>query len=203
MTSYKAVFLGEGRVGKTSIGLKWCEGTFDPKRKSTVQAGFYSKSVETSKGVIELNLWDTAGQEVYHAVAPIYYKDANAALLIYDVTNQVSFERMVQWHRELTQNRGDQVFIVCVANKIDLQNKRVIPANQGVEFATSIGCQHFEVSAKTGEGIDMLFRYLTENLVKRAPQKRAKPRAIHAVTVLEAEEVEEKPKTENNSACAC
>ncbi|KAK8885317.1 hypothetical protein M9Y10_040763 [Tritrichomonas musculus] len=203
MSSYKAVFLGEGRVGKTSIGLKWCEGTFDPKRKSTVQAGFYSKSVETSKGIIELNLWDTAGQEVYHAVAPIYYKDANAALLIYDVTNQVSFDRMVQWHRELTQNRGDQVLIVCVANKIDLQNKRVIPAQQGVEFATSIGCHHFEVSAKTGEGIDMLFRYLTENLVKRAPVKRSKPRAIHAVTVLEAEEVEEKPKTENNSGCSC
>ncbi|OHS96979.1 Ras-related protein Rab-21 [Tritrichomonas foetus] len=207
MTSFKAVFLGEGRVGKTSIGLKWAEGSFDPRRRSTVQAGFYTKKVETSRGLIEMHLWDTAGQEEYHAVAPIYYKDAQAAMLVYDVTNQISFDRMVQWHRELTQIRGDQVQIVCVANKIDLADKRVIPSSKGTAFAASIGCPHFEVSAKTGEGIDMLFRHLTESLVKSMPNKPAsnRPRrgGNRGITVLQAEEVEEKPTNENGGNCAC
>ena len=165
MNSFKAVFLGEGRVGKTSIGTKFCQGTFDASQRSTVKAGLFTKQVETSRGMIQLNLWDTAGQEEYHAVAPIYYKGAQAAILCYSVTDEKSFDRMVQWHRELSQIAGD-VKVVVVANKIDLASQRVIPSSRGVEYAQSIGCNHFEVSAKTGEGIDMLFKFLTEELAK-------------------------------------
>ena len=173
MNSYKAVFLGEGRVGKTSIGLKWSRNEFDPQRKSTVQAGLYTKKVETSMGIIELNLWDTAGQEEYHAVAPIYYKGAQAALLVYSVVDQKSFDRIIQWHKELTQ---------------------------GVEFAQSIGCNHFEVSAKTGEGIDMLFRYLTETLVKTVkPNSKQTPRGRKGFQVVDAEE---KPEEEKGGCCS-
>jgi small GTP-binding protein len=163
--SFKVVLLGEGRVGKTSIGLKYTKGTFDPRRQSTVQAGFYSKHFETSKGAIELNLWDTAGQEEYHAVAPIYYKSAQAAILVYSVVSETSFERMAQWHAELHQILGGSVKVFVVANKIDLPGREILPA-QGVQYATSIGSHHFEVSAKTGEGLDMLFRCITEELVK-------------------------------------
>ncbi|KAH0790643.1 Ras-related protein Rab-21 [Histomonas meleagridis] len=199
MNSYKAVFLGEGRVGKTSIGLKWSRGEFDPHRKSTVQAGLYSKKVETSKGMIELHLWDTAGQEEYHAIAPIYYKEAQAALLVYSVIDQRSFDRMVQWHKELKQNRGDDVKIVVVANKIDMANQRVIPSQKGIEYARSIGCNHFEVSAKTGEGIDMLFRYLTETLVSTpTTNTRAPTRGRKGLTVLETEETQD---NDTNKCC--
>jgi small GTP-binding protein len=165
-TAYKVVVLGEGRVGKTSISHKWCSGTFDPRQTSTTQAGLQTKTVHTSRGVVDINLWDTAGQEVYHAIAPIYYKGAHAALLVYSVIDEASFDRMVQWRLELVQILGSSVKIIMVANKIDLTSQRVIPSSKGVEFAKSIGCQHFEVSAKTGEGIDMLFRFLTEELVK-------------------------------------
>jgi small GTP-binding protein len=165
MTTFKAVLLGEGRVGKTSIGMKWCQNSFDPNRPSTVKAGYYGKKIDTSEGMIELNLWDTAGQEEYHAVAPIYYKGAQAALLVYSVTDDGSFERMRQWHQELRQILGTAVKIVVVANKVDLPG-RMIPASKGVEYAQSIGCTHFEVSAKTGQGLDMLFRYLGEELAK-------------------------------------
>ena len=199
MNSYKAVFLGEGRVGKTSIGLKWSRNEFDPQRKSTVQAGLYTKKVETSMGIIELNLWDTAGQEEYHAVAPIYYKGAQAALLVYSVVYQKSFDRIIQWHKELTQICTD-VKIVVVANKIDMVKERVIPTSKGVEFAQSIGCNHFEVSAKTGEGIDMLFRYLTETLVKTVkPNSKQTPRGRKGFQVVDAEE---KPEEEKGGCCS-
>jgi small GTP-binding protein len=194
MRSFKAVLLGEGRVGKTSIGLKYTQGTFDPRRTQTIQAGFYSKRVETSKGMIELNLWDTAGQEEYHAVAPIYYKNAQAALLVYSVVEETSFDRMVQWYAELRQILGNNVKIFVVANKIDLPGRQISPG-KGVEYAASIGCNHFEVSAKTGEGLDMLFRAVMEALVKEREgemgqtTRKAKPRG--QLLVVEAEEKKE------------
>jgi small GTP-binding protein len=198
MSTFKAVLLGEGRVGKTSIGMKWCQNSFDPNRPSTIKAGYYAKKLDTSAGVIELNLWDTAGQEEYHAVAPIYYKGAQAALLAYSVVDDGSFDRMRQWHQELRQILGTAVKIVVVANKVDLP-ARVIPASRGVEYAQSIGCTHFEVSAKTGQGLDMLFSYLAEELVKAraAAPVSAAPRKRGLQIIGE----EEAPKESEGGCC--
>lgn len=205
---FKCVFLGEGRVGKTSVGLKWTEGTFDSQRRSTVQAGLYTKSVMTSKGMIDMNLWDTAGQEEFHAVTPIYYKGSHAAILVYSVTDERSFERMVQWHKELSQNVGE-IKMVVVANKIDLVRDRVIPSSRGVKYAESIGCSHFEVSAKTGEGIDMLFQYLTEELVKGAKPATAatRTRGKRGLTVVVGDQQNAKSvnlnENGNSEGCKC
>jgi small GTP-binding protein len=151
--------------------------------------------------MIELNLWDTAGQEEYHAVAPIYYKNAQAALLVYSVVNDTSFDRMVQWHAELRQILGSSVKIFVVANKIDMPGRQIPPA-RGVEYANSIGCNHFEVSAKTGEGLDMLFRCVTEALVKDsgsdAPQLTRKPKPKGQLLVVDAEE---KKSSEAGNCC--
>ena len=197
---FKIVFLGEGRVGKTSIGLKWCEGSFDPQRRSTVQAGFYTKNVESSQGLVEINLWDTAGQEEYHAVAPIYYKDSQAAILVFSVVDQISFDKIVQWHNELINLRGDSVKIVVVANKIDLVDQRVIPYNKGEDYARSINCQYFEVSARTGQGIPALFQYLVEQLVS-IPQKRSNQAASKRALMIIDEPEEQKPQQNQNSGC--
>jgi Ras-related protein Rab-21 len=134
-------------------------------RPPTVEAGFLSKKVETSNGYVTLSLWDTAGQEEYYAVAAVYYKDAQAALIVYSVVNETSFELMRHWHQTLHQIVGNSIKIFVVANKIDLPGRNVTSA-QGVQYANSIGCRHFEVSAKTGEGLDMLFRCVAEELAE-------------------------------------
>jgi small GTP-binding protein len=170
MKTFKLVLLGEGRVGKSSIGVKYTQGTFDPARQPTVQAAFFSKRIETSKGFVQLNLWDTAGQEEYHAVAPIYYKNADAALLIYSVVNETSFDRMRHWNEELHQILGTAVTVFVVANKNDLSG-RIVSSSQGVQYANAIGSRHFEVSAKTGEGLDLLFRSVAEALIAEAPRE--------------------------------
>ena len=169
--SYKVVLLGEGRVGKSSIGNKWQNGTFDPQRRSTVAAAFFQKSVIVGGKTIEIVLWDTAGQEEYHSLAPIYFKDAQAAILVYSVTDSTSFDRMMQWKNELVMSRGENIKLVIAANKIDLVSQRVISSQQGVEFATKVGCPIFEVSAKTGEGIEMLFASLAKILSEIPLQK--------------------------------
>ncbi|KAH0791280.1 Ras-related protein Rab-21 [Histomonas meleagridis] len=173
--AYKVVFLGEGRVGKTSIGKVWAEGSFDPHQKSTVAAAFYEKTVSINNKLIKIHLWDTAGQEEFHSLAPIYYKGSNAALLVYSVIDKRSFERTIQWRKELVASQGDDVKTIIVANKIDVVKDRCITEEQGKAFAASINSPYFEVSAKTGKGIDILFNALAEMLSK-IPEPQARGR---------------------------
>jgi small GTP-binding protein len=167
MTSFKVVFLGEGRVGKTSIGRRWAENRFDQTTRSTVAAAFFQKSMTTRDGkTINIMLWDTAGKEEYHSLAPIYYKDAHAAILVFSCIDQRSFDRMIQWKNELISSRGEDIKLVVVANKIDATKDRCIKTEQGEGIAGTIKAQYFEVSAKTGQGIDLLFAHVTDILSK-------------------------------------
>ena len=160
----KVVFLGEGRVGKTSIGKRWVEGKFDSGTRSTVSAAFFQKTVQYSTRSFDIQLWDTAGQEEFHSLAPIYYKDAQAAILVFSVTDSKSFERMQQWKKELNASRGDTIKIIICGNKIDLPSQRCVKTEDGEKIAKDFGSQYFEVSAKTGEGIDNMFMHLAEIL---------------------------------------
>jgi len=172
--SYKVVLIGEGRVGKSSIGNKWSYGKFDSQQRSTIAVGCFQKTVNTSDGkAIDIRLWDTAGQEEYHSLTPIYYKDAHLALIVYSVTDTTSFERMVQWKKELDQSRGTDIKIVIAANKIDLVQHRVVTQKQGLDFATSINVPIFEVSAKTGESIDLMFQNIAK-ILSEIPQQGVK-----------------------------
>ena len=199
--SYKVVFLGEGRVGKTSIGKRWEEEKFGQSQRSTVAAACYKKMMNIEGKSLTINLWDTAGQEEFHSLAPIYYKDAHAALLVFSVVDQKSFDRMVQWKKELSMSRGDDIKIVVVGNKADLVKDRCISQQQAEQFAQSINSKYFEVSAKTGQGIDMLFLHLGTLLLKlptKAPSTR-KPSKL-SLTVIDAAEREE---TENEKKGCC
>jgi small GTP-binding protein len=169
MSTFKVVFLGEGRAGKTSIGRRWSEDRFEQTTRSTVAAAFFQKTVTTKTGrAITIMLWDTAGQEEFHCLAPIYYKDAHAALLVYSVADQASFDRIIQWRNEVISSRGEDIRIVVAANKLDLKN-RVITAEQGEQFARANNAQYFEVSAKTGQGIELLFAHVAELLAAIPP----------------------------------
>ncbi|OHT00101.1 small GTP-binding protein [Tritrichomonas foetus] len=197
---YKVVFLGEGRVGKTSIGKRWEEERFDQSQRSTVAAACYKKSMNIEGKLITINLWDTAGQEEYHSLAPIYYKDAHAALLVFSVIDQKSFDRMVQWKKELFMSRGEDIKIVVVGNKIDMVKERCISAQQAERFAQSIHAKYFEVSAKTGQGIDMLFLHVGSLLVKLQPKGPAS-RAGKSKIGLQVIDATENDTTDDKKGC--
>ena len=191
--SYKVVFLGEGRVGKTSIGKRWVEGKFEAGTRSTVSAAFFQKKVQFGTKSFDIQLWDTAGQEEFHSLAPIYYKDAQAAILVYSVIDSKSFERMQQWKKELHASRGDAIKIVICGNKIDLQSQRCVKIEDAENVAKQFGAQHFEVSAKTGEGIETMFLHLTE-ILSTIPLANSGPtrRSHTSLQVVDAVEKEEK-----------
>uniref|UniRef100_A0A914KWZ6 Ras-related protein Rab-21 n=1 Tax=Meloidogyne incognita TaxID=6306 RepID=A0A914KWZ6_MELIC len=131
--SFKVVLLGEGAVGKTSLMLRYTENKFINEHISTIQAAFASKHLIVDNERVELAIWDTAGQERFHALGPIYYRDSHGALLVYDITDRRSFERVKKWVEELLQMLGDTVVLFVVGNKIDLESSRVVSVEEAAK----------------------------------------------------------------------
>eukprot|EP01156_Anaeramoeba_ignava_P021386 Anaeramoba_ignava/c18909_g2_i1.p1 GENE.c18909_g2_i1~~c18909_g2_i1.p1 ORF type:complete len:227 (+),score=68.94 c18909_g2_i1:65-682(+) len=163
---YKIVLLGEGRVGKTSILIKYIDDTFDPDMKSTKRAAYLDKSLDLPEGRVKLSIWDTAGQEVYHALSHIYYRDANGAILVYDITDLKSFERVQHWVKELLSILQKKPVIVIAGNKYDYANKQAVSSEQALQYAESVGANHYYTSAKTGKGITEIFTDLATQMFK-------------------------------------
>lgn len=121
---FKVVLLGEGRVGKTSILLRYTKGEYSDKQVSTLQASYLDKKLTVNGSQVQLSIWDTAGQERFHALGPIYYRDAAGALLVYDITDAESFNKVKNWVKELKKIVGNDIVIVIAGNKIDMEKNR-------------------------------------------------------------------------------
>ena len=181
---YKVVLLGEGRVGKTSILLRFVENTYVDGRPSTLSASYLNKHVTVDdKRQAQLSIWDTAGQERFHSLGPIYYRDAKGAILVYDITDESTFDRVKSWTKELRKRVGDntKICITIVGNKIDLERHRVVSQQAAKKYEDSVGANHFEASAKTGTGVDDAFRDLTKVLLDTVnPSCRSRSSLIEA-----------------------
>ena len=171
VTTRKIVLLGDQNVGKTSIALRYVEGTFSSKMTSTIGAFFLSKKINVSGNSVKLQIWDTAGEERFRAMAPMYYRGADAAILVVDVTDINSFVTMKGWVEELHTNTMKKDIVLSIAcNKTDLLNRKV-PEETVNEYAKSAGAQVYETSAKTGLGIAELFKATTDELLMRKQNK--------------------------------
>ena len=156
----KVVLLGESGVGKTSIIAQFTSGKFDPDCVTSLSAQFISKTVEFQNlgKAIKFDIWDTAGQEKYRALAKIFYKDAKVIFLVYDITDAKSFNELKSyWHGVVKANGDSDAIIAIVANKNDLYDHAQVQNEEGEEFARSIGAIFQSTSAKSDSGITNLF----------------------------------------------
>lgn len=169
---YKMVVLGHYFVGKSSIVLKFAKDEFNPCEESTIGASFISKTIPCGENTVKYEIWDTAGQERYYSLIPMYYRGAQVALIIYDVTSQESFDTAKNWVEELKYDKPSEFLKVIVANKIDLKDEAVVTKEVGKEYATRENLLFYEVSAKTGEGISKLFSEIASILPKEQPPIR-------------------------------
>lgn len=177
---FKVVLLGEGRVGKTSILLRYIKGEYDERQVSTLQASYLDKRLLVENRRVALSLWDTAGQERFHALGPIYYRDADGALLVYDITDAESFRKVRTWVRELRRIVGDDISICIAGNKSDLHRNRKVPEDEAKRYAESVGAAHFDTSAKLNRGLEDVFVELTKRMLARASSKKKPGSALIA-----------------------
>jgi len=166
----KIVILGSSGVGKTALSVRYCEGSFNSQSKATIGASFLTKNVTLDNVRLKLQLWDTAGQERFRSLAPMYYRGASAALLVFDITNQDTFQRTQDWVTELRANVMDDILLTVVGNKTDLNKQRAVPREKGREFAEAINATYIETSAKDGEGIIQLFTEICRKVVSQRRQ---------------------------------
>ena len=166
---FKIVTLGEGRVGKTSLLLRFVKNSFDEGQESTVNANFLTKDMTVDSRAGRFHIWDTAGQEKYRALARIYYRSAVGALIVYDITDRSSFDRVVAWVKELRSMGEDNIAIVIAGNKGDLESARQVPKHEANAYAKAVGAAHFSTSAKTGRGVEDAFQELARRIFQSQP----------------------------------
>merc|ERR1712167_536812 len=155
--NFKLVLLGEGRVGKTSTVMRYVQDKFDDKSAATIQASFLNKRLSVAGEQVNIAIWDTAGQERFHALGPIYYRDADGALLVFDVTDGESFEKVKMWVKELRKMVGKDIAICIAGNKSDLERNRQVSTEEGKAYAASVDAAYYNTSAKLNRGIDDCF----------------------------------------------
>ncbi|TYJ56051.1 hypothetical protein B9479_003294 [Cryptococcus floricola] len=148
---------------------------FSDFRESTI-AAFLTQSVKLDENsTIKFEIWDTAGQERYKSLAPIYFRNSNAAVIVYDITQppETSFEKAKQWVKELKRSADPSIVIMLVGNKIDMASQRKTPRELGQQFAGEEGLLFTEASAKTGEEVEELFHAIAKKLPLAPPQQRS------------------------------
>jgi len=159
-TKYKLVFLGDEAVGKTSIITRFMYDRFETGYKVTIGIDFVSKTMYLEDRIVRLQLWDTAGQERFRSLIPSYIRDSSVAIVCYDITNRQSFVNTDQWIEDVRIERGNDVVIMLVGNKTDMQEQRVVTTEEGETKAKDSGVLFIETSAKAGVNVKSLFREL-------------------------------------------
>ena len=156
----KIVLLGNINVGKTSIASRYCKNVFNEHHINTIGGAYQQQKVILSNGAaVKLHIWDTSGQERFRAMTNLYYRDAQVAILTYDVTSETSFTGIEFWIEELKYKVENDNMILClVGNKCDVsENERKISKIKGKNFAEEHNMLFFETSAKNGDGVKDLF----------------------------------------------
>ena len=162
----KLILVGDGRVGKTSIINKYLYNTFNENEPMTINSCFLEKKMIINEKTFKFALWDTAGQEKFNSVTPVYYRDAKGVILVYDITNARSFERVQKWIEEVRSYNKECEIVIC-GNKVDIKEtyEDGVDKDKAKEYVKNKGIEHFYTSAKTGEGLEEVFDYVAKKVV--------------------------------------
>mmetsp|Transcript_7761 Transcript_7761/g.11311 ORF Transcript_7761/g.11311 Transcript_7761/m.11311 type:complete len:216 (+) Transcript_7761:140-787(+) len=155
---FKYIIIGDTGVGKSCLLLQFTDKRFQPVHDLTIGVEFGARmiTVEDSKQ-IKLQIWDTAGQESFRSITRSYYRGAAGALLVYDITRRDTFKHLSRWLDEARQHSQSNMVIMLIGNKSDLEHRRAVSTEEGLEFAEKNGLVFMETSAKTAANVEKAF----------------------------------------------
>lgn len=165
---FKIVLIGDSGVGKTNLLDQLTRKGFSTETKATIGVEFATKTFQIENSVIKAQIWDTAGQERYRAITSAYYRGTLGALIVYDITRKYTLSNSIQhWLTQLKDSSGEDVEIILVGNKTDLEDERMVSTVIGTEAAQSNNLNFVETSARDGTNVKKAFEDLVEGIYKR------------------------------------
>lgn len=203
----KVLLLGESCVGKTSIFHRYVKDEYSQAYKATIGADFFSKDLKVDEKEVILQIWDTAGQERYQSLGVTFFRGSDACILVYDITDQRSFDSLTQWVDQFLQGVGansnspkDSGFIfVVLGNKCDLIDQRQVSSDVAKEFCTQHGFHFFETSAKSGFQVQDAFEYIARKGIEKSESQSSDfPIVAGGISIDDRDSDEEE-----EAACQC
>jgi len=194
---FKLLLIGDSGVGKSCLLLRFADDTYTESYISTIGVDFKIRTIDLEGKTIKLQIWDTAGQERFRTITSSYYRGAHGIIVVYDVTDQVSFNNVKQWLQEIERYASDSVTKLLVGNKCDLTTKKVVDKDAAKEFADSKGIPFLETSAKNSTNVESAFLTMAKEIKNRmgntGPRDGGKP----TITVVG------EPVNQNQGGCSC
>lgn len=163
---FKLVLLGNASVGKSCLVVRFAKDDFYEHQEPTIGAAFMTQSVNLPDSIVKFEIWDTAGQERYRSLAPMYYRGAAAAVIVYDITCKDSFDGAKSWVTEIQALQSPDIVIALAGNKDDLEASRVVDYEFVRQYAQDNQILFMETSAKTGHSVNELFHEIAQRLPK-------------------------------------
>lgn len=163
----KIILIGESGVGKSSIICTFCDDNYSDYYVSTIGVDFRIKKIIIDNNNIQLKIWDTVGQERFRSITSSYYRGSNIVILVFDLTNRTSFEKINEWMDEINKqmNKNENYMIVLIGNKSDCIRNREISHNEIIHFTQLHKIDYYEVSAKNNNNINLAFFEMTKKLL--------------------------------------
>ncbi|KAE8702488.1 Ras-related protein RABE1e [Hibiscus syriacus] len=197
----KLLLIGDSGVGKSCLLLRFSDGSFTTSFITTIGIDFKIRTIELDGKRIKLQIWDTAGQERFRTITTAYYRGAMGILLVYDVTDESSFNNIRNWIRNIEQHASDNVNKVLVGNKADMdESKRAVPTSKGQALADEYGIKFFETSAKTNLNVEEVFFAIARDIKQRLADSDARVEP-NAIKISQQDQAEGSAANAQNSGC--
>ncbi|CAH3153686.1 unnamed protein product [Porites evermanni] len=165
---FKLVLIGDSGVGKTCIIFRFVENKFDSSFITTIGIDFKIRTVEIDGKKIKLQIWDTAGQDRFETITSTCYRGAHGIMLVYDVTDEKSFRNIPRWIRKTEELASPDVTKMLVANKCDLEKRRLVTKERGELLARNLELPYKEISALSNLNVEDAFSLILKRVFKQA-----------------------------------
>ncbi|KAK5869210.1 hypothetical protein PBY51_010158 [Eleginops maclovinus] len=170
---FKLLLIGDSGVGKSCLLLRFADDTYTESYISTIGVDFKIRTIDMDGKTVKLQIWDTAGQERFRTITSSYYRGAHGIIIVYDVTEQESFNNVKQWLEEINRYACENVSRLLVGNKSDLISKKVVDLSTGQDLASSLKIPFLETSAKSSDNVERAFLTMASEIHKRVATEGA------------------------------